>query len=120
MTKFPTVRQIVEINRRILEEIRVDKRDRHVVWSEEAIHDALSESRRAQGDIYDKAAVLVMELVKRHPFKSGNRRTAVAAASYFLSENGHPPVTGGDPKILAGIRLGIYNRAQVKAWLKGE
>jgi prophage maintenance system killer protein len=117
---YPSIEQIIEVNKRILDEIRVDKRDRHLVWSDDAIRSALSEAKRTEGDVHDKAAVLLMELVKGHPFKSGNRRTAIAVASYFLSENGQPPVTGGDPKILAGIRLGIYNREQVKGWLKGE
>jgi death-on-curing family protein len=117
---YPSIEQIIEVNRKILDEIKVDKRDRHSVWSEDAIRSALSEARRTDGDVYDRAAVLLMELVKGHPFKSGNRRTAVAVTSYFLSENGQSPVTGGDPKILAGIRLGTYNRKQVKAWLKGE
>ena len=115
---YPTVEEIIETNRRILEKIVVDKRDRHVVWDEEAIRRGLLSCRQAKGDVYEKAAVLLIELVKGHPFKSGNRRTAVAVVADFLGANG-ASFMGHGTKVLAGIRLGGFKKEQVKAWLKG-
>lgn len=111
--------EIIETNRRVLERIVTDKRDRHAVWDEGAIRRSISSCRHAKGDVYDKAAVMLIELVKGHPFKSGNRRTAVAVAADFLEANG-AYFAGQGTVVLAGIRLGDFKRAQVKAWLKGN
>lgn len=103
-----------------MERIVTDKRDRHVVWSEQAIRQVLSATKRTRGDVYDKAATLLMGLVKRHPFKSGNRRTAVAIVSYFLAVNHTSSSVPTDAEVLAKLRLGIYKKGQIAAWLKGH
>jgi len=114
---YPTVEEVIETNRRVLE-IVVDKRDRHVVWDEDAITRAIASSRRLKGDVYDKAAVLLIELVKGHPFKSGNRQTATALVADFLRANGKS-FKGRGTNVLAGVRLGDFKRDEVKDWLKG-
>jgi len=116
---YPSVDEIIETNRRVLETIVTDKRDRHVVRNEAAIRRALDASRRSRGDTYDKAAVLLIEPVKSHPFKSGNRRMATAVVADFLGANGQP-FKGQGTAVLAGIRLGDFKKAEVKAWLKGH
>ena len=40
-------------------------------------------------DILEKAAALLKELAKLHPFLAGNKRTAYLAASMFLELNGY-------------------------------
>jgi death-on-curing protein len=40
-------------------------------------------------DILEKAAALLKELTKLHPFFAGNKRTAYLAASMFLELNGY-------------------------------
>ncbi len=117
--RYPTAEEIIETNRRVLERIVTDKRDRHVVWDEGAIRRSILSSKRTKGDIFDKAAILLIELIKTHPFKSGNRRTAAAVAADFLGANG-ASFMGQGTAVLAGIRLGDFKRAQVKAWLKGN
>lgn len=116
-TLYPTAQEVIRTNERVLE-IIVDKRDRHLVWNEEAITAAIDASKNTEGDVYDKAAVLLIELVKSHPFKSGNRRTATAVVADFLRANGQL-FKGQGTEVLAGIRLGDFKRAEVKAWLKG-
>jgi death on curing protein len=39
---------------------------------------------------FDKAAALFHALIKSHPFMDGTKRTAFAAAVYFLHERGYP------------------------------
>jgi len=39
-------------------------------------------------DVFSKAAVLLINLIKKHPFNNGNKRTAFLAAYVFLKING--------------------------------
>ena len=39
-------------------------------------------------DVFTKAAALMYSLVHNHAFVDGNKRTAIAAAAIFLSQNG--------------------------------
>ncbi|KPG70439.1 type II toxin-antitoxin system death-on-curing family toxin [Enterococcus sp. RIT-PI-f] len=39
--------------------------------------------------IYDKAAILTINLAKRHPFQNANKRTALVAMLVFFSMNGY-------------------------------
>ncbi len=39
--------------------------------------------------VYSKAAVLLDSIANHHVFNDGNKRTAVAAAAYFLQINGY-------------------------------
>ena len=41
-------------------------------------------------DDFDKAAALLHSLIKSHPFMDGTKRTAFAAAVFFLDQLGHP------------------------------
>ncbi len=40
-------------------------------------------------DIYSKAAITWINLIKKHPFKNANKRTAVLALHMFLAMNGY-------------------------------
>ncbi|MCI7678270.1 MAG: type II toxin-antitoxin system death-on-curing family toxin [Streptococcus orisratti] len=39
-------------------------------------------------DIYSKATIIWINLIKKHPFKNANKRTAVLALHMFLAMNG--------------------------------
>ena len=41
-------------------------------------------------DIYSKAAIIWINLIKKHPFYNANKRTAVLALHMFLAMNGYP------------------------------
>lgn len=43
----------------------------------------MSQVKAVEADIYEKAAFLLIEIVRLHPFSSGNRRTAYARLNYF-------------------------------------
>ncbi len=84
---YPTVDELIETNRRALIEIRSKKADSHGVLSRPLLIAALEKVEAESGDLYDKAAVLLTELVRAHAFASGVRRTAyVAAISFFEDE----------------------------------
>ena len=40
--------------------------------------------------LFKKAAILYYSLIKNHPFKNGNKRTATASLIVFLAINDHP------------------------------
>ena len=107
-----------------MEEIRVHKADRHGVLmgrvGEEKVRNAIEEAKSAEGDAYDKAATLLISLVKGHPFESGNRRTAYAAALDFLRSNGLTAAAVYDVEVIKGIRSGTHKSQQVAVWLRGH
>lgn len=39
--------------------------------------------------IYEKAAILLIQLIKKHPFHNANKRTAMMAVDIFLQLNGY-------------------------------
>ena len=50
---------------------------------------ATFEGRDLYSTDFDKAAALFHSLIKSHPFLDGTKRTAFAAALYFLEQTGH-------------------------------
>lgn len=119
-TRYLTVDEVIDINRKVLKEIRVKKADSHHVASRHKIEDALREVQEGGGDAFRKAAVLLIQLTKAHAFYSGNRRTAYAAAKLFLQANGKAFNIEVEPKVLTGIREGFYQTTEVVEWLKGH
>jgi death-on-curing protein len=119
-TRYLTVDEVIGINKSVLKEIRVKKADSHRVASRQKIEDALRKVQAEEGDAYQKAAVLLIELTKAHTFDSGNRRTAYAAAKLFLEANGKALNIEVEPKVLTGVREGFYQTKEVVEWLKGN
>jgi len=83
---------------------------------------------------FDKAAALLHSLIKSHPFMDGTKRTAFAAAVYFLHERGYPfqrPFPKDDiirfcvglaeegQRFAAGEAITVQTIRQIAAWLKG-
>ena len=96
------------------------KGDSHTVLSVGAVESLIKQVKAEQGDIYDKATLLMVGLIRSHPFGSGNRRTAYAATKAFLESNGEEFRVKVDPKVMQGIREGFYSREEIKSWLKGN
>jgi len=119
MIELPTEDEIVQLNKEILKTVKVKKADKHKVVNGAAITQAIESARKNLGDLYDKATILLINLVQGHAFDSGNRRTAFAAAMTFLRLNGEHPKVVHDAKVLQGIREGFYTNGEVKKWLKG-
>ncbi len=88
MVQVPSPEKIIEFNLLALELIKVKKADRPKVLSKAKIMQVLEDCAQTEGDVYEKAAVLLKGLVQKHPFASGNRRTAFIAMKYFLETNG--------------------------------
>jgi death on curing protein len=118
--KYLTFRELVEANKSVLKEIVVRKADRHEVTSKAGLRHILETVENLTGDIYDKAALLLSELVRKHCFASANKRTAYASTRLFLETNGRKMRELQEPRILIGIREGFYNTEEITSWLKGN
>ena len=85
------------------------------------LSEAIDKCKEVNGDIYDKAAILLKELVKAHAFASGNRRTAFITTLDFVKRNKGKVKIKDDPtnaKVLTGIREGYYTNNEIKEWIK--
>src|SRR3989344_605858 len=118
---YPTTEKIVEYNILVLSIIKTKKADKPSVLSKSKLMTVIMDSKHIDGDAYDKAVVLLKGLVQKHPFASGNRRTAFIVVKSFLLENGETFKIKDDPslaKTMLGIREGYYSDADIKDWLK--
>lgn len=118
--KFLTVEEVVEYNKSVLDKIKVRKADGHKVIAEGALRVIMEECARREGDAYDVAGFLLKSLVQKHPFASGNRRTAWIAAERFLERNNHKLNVDNSreqARVLQGIRENYYTEGEIREWL---
>ena len=120
-TIYPTPEMIIRYNEVVLRNIVVKKADKSEVLSYGAIEKVIFECKTNDGDIYDKAVCLLKGLVKRHPFVSGNRRTAFVAVNEFIKSNrGRFNVINSPEyaRVMQGIRENYYSDMEIKEWIK--
>ncbi|MBU2639357.1 MAG: type II toxin-antitoxin system death-on-curing family toxin [Nanoarchaeota archaeon] len=118
---YPTIEKIIEYNVIILNVINVKKKDKPEVLSKVKILNIINECKNLEGDVYDKAVFLLRELIQKHPFASGNRRTAFVVTKDFIIKNKEKFKIKEDPKqarIMVGIREGYYKDEEIKEWIK--
>jgi death-on-curing protein len=118
--EYLSTEQLVEINERVLKDIKVKRADSHRVANRKKLDSIVDEVRALDGDVYEKATSLLVGLTKKHAFDSGNRRTAYAATEIFLEANGEALRAEPKPTVLTGIREGFYRTEEVVEWLKGN
>lgn len=90
MTKFDTLTKeaILEINKKFnADGIRSDADLEYIVYNVD----------KTRG-VNQKAATLLVEIARKHPFVDGNKRTAVEAALTLLELNGKKMEVGGTSK----------------------
>ncbi len=117
---YPTVEEIIQANKDILAKLKVYKAEKFgLLAGRHLIEEILQKVKRKHGDVYDKAIILLKELIIRHPFESANRRTAVVVTAVFLDINRKKINIIHDTNILQGIREGYYKDEEIKGWLKG-
>jgi prophage maintenance system killer protein len=64
---------------------------------------------------------LLKGIVQKHPFASGNRRTAFIVTKDFLLHNHASFLIKDDPenaKVMQGVRENYYSHEELKEWLK--
>jgi death-on-curing family protein len=113
--------KVIEFNFLALTAIKAKKADQPKVLSKAKIEKVLGNCERKEGDVFDKAVVLLEGLVKAHAFDSGNRRTAFISMKYFLILNKKKTKIKDDPKnsrTMLGIRESHYSHEEIKEWIK--
>ncbi len=121
MVEYLSIDKVAELNLLALTLIKVKKADSPKILSNSKIHEVLEACKNREGDIYDKATVLLKGIVQKHAFSSGNRRTAFLVMNYFLITNGAKSAISDNPdnsKIMTGIREGYYSDNEIKEWIK--
>ena len=78
-----TAHEVVKENSRI----RTEGLRRSQNEGVKAIREVLEQARKEE-DTYRAAAIYLKKLIDRHPFKDGNKRTAITVTDRFLEENG--------------------------------
>ena len=118
--KYLTAEEVIEYNKSVLQKVKVRKADSHKVIAEGALQSVIEECKKKEGDVYDVAAFLLKSLIQKHPFASGNRRTAWIAAERFLEMNAYKlnaDNSRDQAKSLQGIRENYYTDEEIKGWL---
>jgi len=118
---YPTVEEIQYNNTIAIEMFRRNKRDQAKTISVSYIKKAIDATKEISGDLFDKAAILLLELTRIHAFESGNKRTAFLTTKKFVLTNGerfHIPDTEHNVKIMIGIRENYYTQQEIKEWIK--
>lgn len=118
---YPDSDEVAEFNQLALSMVRATKADSHAVLSLAKINSAIEECKGSQGDVYQKAAVLMRALTKAHAFASGNRRTAFLTAKYFVTTNGgkfRVPDNEENAVVMKGLREGRHTDEQIAEWIR--
>lgn len=118
---YLTTEKIIELNILALSIFKVKKADKPHVLSYQKIEDVTHGCTQVEGDVYDKATFLLKEIVRKHPFASGNRRTAVIATKAFLQANKDifsPKDDSSQVTVLMGIREDYYSDQEIKEWIQ--
>ena len=103
-----------------LEFIKVKKADQPKVLSYSKISEVIADCEKKEGDLYDKVVVLLKGLIQKHPFASGNRRTAFIATKDFVIGNKGKFGIKDDPtyaKVMQGVRENYYSDEELKEWI---
>ncbi len=118
---YPTPERVIEYNLLVLTVIKAKKADQPKVLIHQAIVNTIEECKQLEGDIYDKAVCLLKGIVQKHPFASGNRRTAFVVVKEFLLKNNASFKVKDDPsyaRVMLGIREKFYKDEEIKEWIK--
>src|SRR3989338_2130571 len=116
MLEYPSVEKVIEVNLLSLHVIKAKKAYSHQVLSMAKISAVLEACKNCQGDVFDKAVVLLKGLVQAHAFASANRRTGFLVMKYFLVMNNQKLKVGDNPenaKVLLGVREHHYSDAEI-------
>ncbi len=119
--KYPKIEKLIEHNILAVTVIKAKKADTAKVLSIKKLREIIEECENKEGNIYDKAVVLLKGIIQKHPFASGNRRTALVAVKDFLSINRTKFRVNDNPHdagVMQGIRENYYSDEEIKEWIE--
>ena len=91
MTEYLSPEQVLFLHSRLISVIGGGHgvRDVGMLLSAKGRPQATFDEKDLYADIMQKAAALMDSLVRNHPFKDGNKRTAITASALLLRLNGY-------------------------------
>ena len=122
--RFVTLREVLELHRRVLEQ----SRGLFGIRDLGALQSALAQPRMTFDgeDLYptliEKASALGFSMIQNHPFVDGNKRTAHAAMEIFLILNGaeiRAEINEQEATILK-VASGATSREEFTRWLRSH
>jgi prophage maintenance system killer protein len=117
----PSVEEIQYYNTIAIEMFRKSKHDEAKIINVSYIEKAIEKVKNKQGNLYDKAALMLYELTQIHAFESGNNRTAFLTTKKFVIKNEGKfkiPDSTNNVKVMIGIRENYYSLNEIKEWIK--
>ena len=121
---YPTLEQIIEVNRRMIESSGgsfIAPHNLNNLNALEYILDAISYpvfSHNLYKSLKEKAAALTFEIISSHVFTDGNKRTGIHIAWEFLKSNNVPVYLDSTVEDLAvNIAIGTSNYEDFLKWL---
>ena len=121
LVSYPTVEEIQYYNTIAIEMFRKSKQDEAKTINVSYIKNAIEKVRNKQGNLYEKAALMLYELTRIHAFESGNKRTAFLTTKKFVLRNEgkfNIPDSTNNVKVMIGIRENYYSLNEIKEWIK--
>lgn len=118
---YPTVEEIKYYNTIAIEMFRKSKQDKAITIQDAFIKNAVEAVKNTNGDLYDKASVLLSSLTRAHAFESGNKRTAFLSTKKFVIINQgkfNIPDSINNANIMIGIRENYYELNELKMWIE--
>ena len=109
---YLTTTKVGEFNLLAINIIKAKKADRFAILNKAKLIGIINDCEELEGDVYDKAVCLLKGIIQKHPFASGNRRTAFIACKDFLELNGAEIKISDEPsqaKTMQGIRENFYD-----------
>ncbi len=82
--KYLTIEEVIEIHDKLIKEFGGESG----IVDRSNLEFIVNKIENSKTDIYNKAAMLLYEIITSHTFVDGNKRTALEAADTFLRENG--------------------------------
>ena len=121
LISYPTVEEIQYYNTIAIEMFRKSKHDEAKTINASYIKNAIEKVRNKQGNLYEKAALMLYELTRIHAFESGNKRTAFLTTKKFVLRNEgkfNIPDSTDNVEVMIGIRENYYSLNEIKEWIK--
>ena len=118
--KYPSLEDVINANKKAIELLRATKAEKYELRaSKHNIQKVLDDVKNLEGDVKEKAAMLLMKINRKHFFGSANKRTSFIVASDFLlaNEGKIPLKRKEDVEFLMEVRAGKRTVEDIKRWL---
>lgn len=123
--RFLSVEEVLRIHARVIDEAPPEVERHAGVRQLGSIASALERAEWGpfqQGDICERAALLLRGIALDHPFEDGNKRAAYAAAYAFLDANGMALAAKDDDitELMVGVARGNLRVDQIAEWIRAR